>query len=724
MKLGSCVRAPVDNNINHASTLVIKIMRNVSKTPRDHLNHKQPLLRSVARSCCVLAAFVLLLGSSPKATAQSDNFDSGTLSTNWNVLAISPLLYSLNFPTFGTGKALRIQGNPYPDASFPAAVGLFQTNLYTNFYEAVDVVNWVVENQAIVVFARFTPGGSTGLDEGTGMIFNYDVAQDGDGAGDRNGGEMQINTILPGFTAGTKAAAEITLVPGHSYRFVFKCVGQVYTGQVYDWQDLTTPLVTLQFNDADSTFTSGECGLLSFSRDGIVGTTDVTIDNYYAAATDPNLATPPALMHPVPGTPIVATRSPVARWQNFYNPASGISFTAKTYTTDVISSAATKLLLNGVDFSSQLILSADGTNVTGNLPGSALKSNSVYSAQISLADTTGLKTSVNTFWFDTFSDAYLASASVKTIECEDYNYSNGVHQLDPIPVSGMTLNGDPQINGDGVGYYDLQATSWQTKGTEGVDFHCLQTTPDGGWTDYRQYDGVRTGEGLREEILDQLHMDVALSSGNVWDGSFNIYQRPNDNTRQKYGTNLVEYLVVRTQPGDWLNYTRSFASSTTNYFAFLRVGSFGPIALTLSKVTSDPTLPNQTTSDYGTFSVPNQIRRANFSYIPVLDANDTAPVLGLSGVETLRLTVGGTVTKDNRVEVLNYLLLVPAQVTLQSSSVVSGPYADEPTAALDVNARTVSIATPGASKFYRLQAVVPVKISGISVSGGTLTIKY
>ena len=120
-----------------------------------------------------------------------------------------------------------------------------------------------------------------------------------------------------------------------------------------------------------------------------------------------------------------------------------------------------------MDFSSQLILSADGTVVTGSLPGSALKSNSVYSAQISLADTTGLKTSVNTFWFDTFSDAYLASASVKTIECEDYNYSNGVYQLDPIPVSGMTLDGDPQVNGDGVGYYDLQSTTMADPGDRG-----------------------------------------------------------------------------------------------------------------------------------------------------------------------------------------------------------------------------------------------------------------
>ena len=117
-------------------------------------------------------------------------------------------------------------------------------------------------------------------------------------------------------------------------------------------------------------------------------------------------------------------------------------------------------------------------------------------------------------------------------------------------------------------------------------------------------------------------------------------------------------------------------------------------------------------------------RRSNFSYIPLLDTNGIAPILGLSGVNTLRLTVGGTPTKDNRVEVLNYLLLVPAQVALQSSSVISGAYTDEPSATVDVNARTVSIPATGTPKFYRLQAVGPIKITGISVAGGTVTIKY
>jgi hypothetical protein len=691
--------------------------------------HKRSLFRSVAGMCCGLAASVLLLGSQRGALAQSDNFDSGPpLSASWTVLAANPALYNLSFPAFNNGKALRIQAFPFPDLGVPAACGIFQANNYTNFYMALDMVNWVVEDQAVVLFGRFTPGGSFGLDEGTGMIMNWDLAQDGENPGDRKGGELQINVIQAGFAAATKAACEATPVPGHSYRFVFQCVGQLYTAKMYDWTDLTKPLVTLQFTDPDTTFTNGQCGFLSFSRNGVVGTTDVTIDNYYAAETDPNLATPPALMHPVPGTPIVATRSPADRFQNFYNPASGITFTAKTYTTDVIKSSATKLLLNGVDVSSQLTLDPDGTTINGSLPGSALKSNSVYRAQISLADTTGVKTSVNTFWFDTFSDAYLSSAAVKTIECEDINYSNGVYQLDPIAVSGMPTTGGLPVNGDGVGYYDsgLNPGIWMTVGTADVDFHYPdRTTPDNGWNDYRVNDVMRTGEGLREEIVDETIPDRVCSWTQPWDPTTYAYDRPNDHTRQKYAvSNLVEYLLIRTFTGDWFNYTRSFTSSTTNYFALLRVGSFGSTTLSLSKVTSDPTLPGQTTSDYGTFSVPNQMRRANFSYVPLLDTNGVAPILGLSGVNTLRLTKNGTASKDTRVEASNYLLLVPAGVTLQSSSSVTGPYADEPSATVDVNARTVTIPAAGTQRFYRLDAVVPVKIGSISVASGTVTLKY
>jgi hypothetical protein len=489
---------------------------------------------------------------------------------------------------------------------------------------------------------------------------------------------------------------------------------------MYDLDDLTMPLATMQVTDSNATFTAGICGFISYSRD-TNETTDVTIDNYYAATNDPNLGISPALMDSIPGTPVVETRLPAGRWQNFFNPTNGISFTAATYMTNVINSSATRLILNGVDVSSQLALSPNDTNLTGSLPGSALRSNALYSAQISLADTSGLKTSTNTFWFDTFTDAYLSSNFVKTIECEDYNYSNGVFQVDPIPVSGLPTNGGPQVNGNPIGYYGM------TMGSNSVDFLTTQTTPDSGWDDYRTNDPVNTGEGLRQEIQDDAHPDAPPVGLPPWDPVGNPYTRPNDNTRQKYAAvGLVEYLVINTHAGDWLNYTRSFTSSSTNYFALLRVGSYWSTTVTLSQVTSDPTNADQTVSDLGTFNVPDQIRYSNFRYVPLLDTNGLCVIVGLSGTNTLRLTMGGTPGDGsyNSVVALNYLALVPAQVTLQSSPVVTGPYADEPTATVNVNTRTITIPTAGPSMFYRLAAVAPVNVASISLAGGTLTITY
>jgi hypothetical protein len=262
-----------------------------------------------------------------------------------------------------------------------------------------------------------------------------------------------------------------------------------------------------------------------------------------------------------------------------------------------------------------------------------------------------------------------------------------------------------------------------TIGTSGVDFLTAQAVPKSGWDDYRPNDPVMTGQGIRQEIQDDLHPDNLPP----WDPVNNPYTRPNDYTRQKYvRTNLVEYLVIKTHAGDWLNYTRTFTSSLSNYFALLRVGSYSATTVTLSKVTSDPTQPNQTVSDLGTFSVPNQVRQSNFGYVPLLDTNGMAVIMPLSGTNTLRLTMGGTPGDGsyNNVMALNYLLLVPAQVTVQSSPVVTGPFADDPTATVNGNTRTITIPTAGLSRFYRLAAIGPVNIANISLTGNTVTLAY
>ena len=574
--------------------------------------------------------------------AQTDNFDSGSLSSAWTKSEFFPQSYT--FPSVGSGKGLRIQANPVPSTA-PAAAAITQTNNYTDFYVAVDVANWAIEDQALVVLGRWTPGGAAGLAEAAGMICNYDAAQDGDTAGDRNGGEFQINVVAPGFGTTTLAAGEVTFEPGHSYRLILKAVGTLYTAQAYDLNDLTKPLVTIQADDP--TYTNGLCGFLSFSRNGIVGTTDVTIDNYYAAAADPNTAMAPVLPHPIPGTPIVASRVPAARFANFHNPSTGISFTAQTFAADQINSSATKLFLNGADLSSQLVSSPNGTSINGSLPGSALSSNTVYRARIELEDTTGLKKSTNTFWFDTFSNGYLLTTPVKTIEAEDYNYSNGVYKLEPIPVSGLDTNGS-SVN-LGIGYFGLF-------GTPEVDF----SKPGGSYHfEYAEYRGEGDGMSNRVQVTQGSYSTLSRDeAADIIDTmSYLPPLRIHDTQRSQYvATNVWEYQIRLMSTGDWFNYTRVFAP--TNYYVYLRCGTFGATTLYLDRVTSDPATTNQTTVRLGTFNVDNHIMRLNYKYEP-LRVGSSPVVLSLSGTNTLRLTMGGTVSKDDRLVVMDYLLFVP-----------------------------------------------------------------
>ena len=591
---------------------------------------------------CQQISFLILLISFlalPFAVkAQSDNFDSGTLSGAWTKYQFFPQSYT--FPNVGSGKGLRIQTSPVPGQA-PAAAAIGQSNSYTDFYVAVDLVNFAVKNQAVVLLGRWTPGGAAGLAEGSGMICNYDGAQDGDAPTDRNGGEFQINAVFPGFATTTLAASEVTLEPGRSYRLILKAVGTLYTAQIYDLNDVTKPLVTIQADD--STYGSGQCGFLSFSRDGTAGTTDVTIDNYSAAASDPNAAIAPALMHPIPGTPVVDTRVPSARWKNFHNPSTGISFTAKTYAADVINSSATRLRLNGIDVSSQLTLSPNGTSITSSLPSSVLASNTIYSAQIELSDTTGLKKSTNTFWFDTFSDAFLLTSPVKVVEAEDYNYDGGAFHLEPIAVSGMDTNGIP-INGTPVGYFG-------SAGTVDIDY----SKPGGSYhvqlSEYRDVDRVQITQGSysipgRDEAADLLD-----------DINYPAPFRVHDTQRSQYVvTNVWEYQVRLTSPGDWMNYTRIFTRG--NYHIYLRCGSFGATTVYLDRVTSNPKVAGQTTVRLGDFKVDNHLMRLNYTYVPLMNGNFPA-VLNLSDTNTLRLTMGGTAVKDERVIVMDYLLFVP-----------------------------------------------------------------
>ncbi|MCC6820786.1 MAG: hypothetical protein IT579_08670 [Verrucomicrobia subdivision 3 bacterium] len=617
---------------------------------------------SLIGSFTALAAGLALFGGQPSANAQALNFDAGNL-TGFTELNFNPALVVKSFPDNGSGKAFKIIAHPIPDAA-PAAEAILSTPVYTDFYVALDIVNWAVVDQAVVLLGRWTGG----LADGTGMILNYDVAQDGDKAGDRKGGQLQINTITEGFETVTLAAADITFEPGHSYRLILKAVGSIYTGQAYDLNDLTKPLVTFSADDTVSpspvVSTSGKCGVLSFSRDDTAGSTDVTIDNFYAAAADPNTAIAPAI-HPSlftdsgTGVPQVTSRTPAKRFSNFQPTTGGsISFTAQTFTADLLNNSATKLYLNNALFATPgagLTTSADAATIaySTTIP---LVANTLYSARIEVETVPGLK-GTNTFWFDTFSDAFLKTSPVKTVEAEDYNYSgtggtpSGLWiSSNPIPVSGVDSTTAP-INQLPAGYYDGLGNF---AAVQGIDYFRPAGSANEATQEYRTQDKVQITQGSYMTLARDEAGDIVDFQGNL------PPQRINDTQRSQYlaaGTGgVLEYQVRLTSPGDWMNYTRDFTA--TNYNVYLRCASFGDTTVYLDQVTSDPTTTNQTTVRFGSFNVDNHIMRLNYKYEPLMSGSSPA-VVSLAGIKTLRLTLGGTVTKDDRLVVLDYLVFVP-----------------------------------------------------------------
>lgn len=653
-----------------------------------------------------------------------DNFDDGNLDGWQQRNVVQPIggFVDTSFPAAGSGKALRLKrGSADMSAvGLPQAYGtgrawLFRPQVYSDFYVAMDVVDWNNStNQAIVLLARASgfdetagPGFPPGLGTTDGYVANYDNAQDGTGAGDRRGGQFQINRISDEGPR-TIAAADITLVPGRSYRMTFTGVSTRLTARIYDYYDLTRPLVTIEADDSE--YASGASGIVSFHRDDGVhpNQTDMTVDNYYSGPSDPDAATLPVIRHPIEGTPQVIERIPAKRNANFHPIADGIQFTVSTFGVGSIDATATKLFLNDVDVSASLApLPANGASLKFKTAPGTLQANSVYSGRIEVTDTSGKLKATHTFWFDTFTDAYLKSPAVKTIEAEDYNFAGGSSIESPVPVSGLTVGGG-QVGGNGSGYFGLA-------GIPDVDFHDNRSSPEGAWKEYRDEDAVGTMQGGVEEIEDLVVPPGATSD-----------LRPNDTQRSEYAAaGVPEYQVARTEAGEWLNYTRTFAAG--RYIAYLRTGSFESTTVALDRVTSNPAEPGQTTANLGSFEVPNHMTRYFYRYVPLTQGGQPV-VLDLSGKTTLRLTIGGTPSKDNRLLALNYLLFVPAPaapaIVLQSAPALDGTFSDDASGTIDTVAKTITIPVAAGNRFYRVGGAIAPTIKTIQVKGGTATIQY
>jgi hypothetical protein len=209
----------------------------------------------------------------------------------------------------------------------------------------------------------------------------------------------------------------------------------------------------------------------------------------------------------------------------------------------------------------------------------ALITNATYTAVISATDVNGSPAG-QTVNFDTYNPIFLW-------EAEDYNTNGG-------------------------GYIDIPQTNGYANsvGTAEIDFHDVTTAA--GTHAYRPGDAAATevnGDGP---------------------------------PRLPYiGTGFTDYDVGWYDGGDWNNYTRTFPAGDYNIYLRAANGTTGNGGLAMARVTSDPTQPNQTNVNLGSFTIPATGGWQTYTWIPLRDASGNLVKFTGGGVQTLRATSSG-----------------------------------------------------------------------------------
>jgi hypothetical protein len=589
------------------------------------------------RAGSVILAVALVLLQSTSLRAQVDDFDDGNDEgwTRFNPLTVVGAGATWSFPD--GAYRLEAPAPPVPNAG-PARAFTYRADArYSDFFAAADILAWNNEvNQAFGILGR---GDNIGPGTTQGYVCNYNPNQ----SSGQPGGQFQINRATGEAEDGTLASANVTLEPGRAYRMVFMGVGSTLTGKLYALEDLTRPIATIvahgDEDDRAATYPDGYCGLFVFFRGGqaqwaeSTSIADATFDNYVAAATAPETVAEPGTPHGVAGMPQAINRVPVS-YASFYPAGDGLEFAVSTLTSNEINSESIRLILNGRDVSSSLHIEGPSNQLQVRYGG--LQPNRIYDARIEIQDSEG-RQSTQAWTFDTLTEEFLAAPPVVVIEAEDYNYELGKFQDNP-PASGLNSAG-VQVRGYGIGsnegYFDALG---------GPDI------------DYRK-PMLQIGAGVEAVYRPEDFVGTQAGSVELQPGAILV----NDHRRQKYIVDdLPEYQVRRTEAGDWLNYTRTFAPG--QYHVYLRVASKARQDILLDRVTGDPTSLDQTTAPLGVFQVPNLGMNTIYRHVPLTDDNGNRVALDLSATPTLRLTMGGEGGEfaTRWTKALNYLLFLPA----------------------------------------------------------------
>lgn len=241
-----------------------------------------PSLVRAQHACGVGLVALAAATLAPSATlqAQSVNFNSGTDTgwTRYSPLAAYGVPGVFSFPNGG----YRIQTTVATgNSANPGRAGSIRMDVtYTDFYVAVDLVNWNDNTrQAFGVLGRI---GTPALGQTTGYALTYER---GSGVTPTSG-ELTLSRLTQESpTTLPSGASPIHLNPAKDYRLVFIGKGSTLQGRIYELPNTTTPLLTLA--TTDNTYASGYCGLVVYDNAAGTGLTDATFDNYFAAAQEP-----------------------------------------------------------------------------------------------------------------------------------------------------------------------------------------------------------------------------------------------------------------------------------------------------------------------------------------------------------------------------------------------------------------------------------------------------
>jgi len=195
---------------------------------------------------------------------------------------------------------------------------------------------------------------------------------------------------------------------------------------------------------------------------------------------------------------------------------------------------------------------------------------------------------------------------VFVIEAEDFNYSaDDVTGGLTNPLKGTAGQDVDVMPYDGGAYNTLSAI-------KGVDYN----NADGNDSD--QYRTEKDANGENE-------VNITGANGNRYSNDRGTFTVSNN------------YRIGWTGAGDWANYTRTFPANDYQVWAALSYDGRGADALrgSLDMVTSDPTKPNQTINQLGTFDAGASGGWGRNELVP-MKTNGVIATIHLDGVKTVR----------------------------------------------------------------------------------------